>query len=373
MSLDPTAVDDLLARVRQDVESGLLPAAQLALACHGEVVVSEAFGDCTADSRFHMYSAVKPTVALTALELAAEGAFDLEAPVSDVLAGFGANGKGGITMSQVMLHAGGFPHAPLRVEAWSDRPARLEAYRRWRTTWAPGTRFEYHATSAHWVLADMIAEVTGRHHREVIAERLLTPAGCQNWLAFDPSDPSAPSGVTDVVPVGSEPDLEQLARALGVDELPDTEVTMEALTAFNDPALRAAANPGGGGMATAADLARWYQAVLGNSDGLLRPEVREEAVTVRQNRPDWLGVPVNRSRAFVLAGDDGRANFRGFGHQNSPGAFGHGGAKGQIGWADPATGASFAYFTNGLDRDDLALGRRSVGISTRAAACLRPD
>lgn len=370
MSLNPTAVEDLLARVRQDVESGLLPAAQLALAREGEIVVSEAFGDCTADSRFHMYSAVKPTVALTALELAAEGAFDVEAPVSDVLTGFGANGKDGITVSQVLLHAGGFPHAPLRVETWTDRPARLEAYRRWRTTWAPGTRFEYHATSAHWVLADMIAEVTGRHHREVIAERLLAPAGCQNWLAFDPSDPF---GVMEVVPVGSEPDLEELARALGIDELPDTEVTMEALTAFNDPALRAGANPGGGGMATAADLARCYQAVLHNPDGLLRPEVRSEAMTVRQNHPDWLGVPVNRSRAFVLAGDDGRANFRGFGHQNSPGAFGHGGAKGQIGWADPATGLSFAYFTNGLDRDDLALGRRSVGISTRAAACGRPD
>ena len=369
MNLDAAAVDDLLARVRQDVESGLLPAAQLALGCEGEIVVSEAFGHCTTDSRFHMYSAVKPAVALTALELAAEGAFDVEAPVSEVLDGFGANGKDGITVSQVLVHAGGFPHAPLHVEAWADRPARLESYRRWHTTWAPGTRFEYHATSAHWVLADMIAEVTGRHHRDVIAERLLEPAGCRNWL--DP-DPPGPSGVVDVVPVGSEPDLAELARALGVDELPETEVTMEALTAFNHPALRAAANPGGGGMASAADLARWYQAVLHNSGGLLRPEVREEAVTVRQNRPDWLGVPVNRSRAFVLAGDDGRANFRGFGHKASPGAFGHGGAKGQIGWADPATGASFAYFTNGLDRDDLALGRRSVGISTRAEACLRP-
>ena len=370
MSLDTAAVGHLVARARQDVESGLLPAAQLALAHKGEIVVSEAFGDCTPASRFHMYSSVKPAVALTALELAAAGAFDIEAPVADVLAGFGANGKGGITVSQVMLHAGGFPHAPLRVEAWADRPTRLESYRRWRTDWAPGTGFEYHATSAHWVLADVIAEVTGRHHRDVIAERLLEPAGCQNWLALDPAGSSE---VMDTVPVGSEPDLKELARALGVDELPETEVTMEALTAFNHPALRAAANPGGGGMATAADLARWYQAVLGNRDGLLRPEVRRDAMTVRQNHPDWLGVPVNRSRVFVLAGADGRANFRGFGHGASPEAFGHGGAKGQIGWADPATGASFAYFTNGLDRDDLALGRRSVGISTRAAACVRPD
>ncbi len=370
MSVDPTAVEALVERARQDVESGLLPAAQLALAYEGEIVVSEAFGACTTTSRFHMYSAVKPAVALTAMELAAEGRFDIEAPVSDILAGFEANGKGQITVSQVLLHGGGFPHALLRVEAWTDRSARLVAYRRWHTNWEPGTRFEYHPTSAHWVIADIITEVTGRHHREVISERLLAPTGCESWLGIEPSEQS---NVVDTVSVGFEPDLETLLRALGVDEIPDTGVTSQALEAFNDPALRAMANPGGGGITRAVDLARWYQAVLHNRDGFLDPAVRRDAVIVRQSHPDWLGTPANRSHAFVLAGSDGRANYRGFGHDASPEAFGHNGAKGQIGWADPVTGISFAYFTNGLDRDDLAQSRRSVGISTRAAACGRPD
>ncbi|MCE2516153.1 MAG: serine hydrolase, partial [Acidobacteria bacterium] len=92
-AIDAKAVGALLERARREVDSGLLPAAQLALALEGEVVVSEALGDCTTDTRFHTYSAVKPTVALTAMELAAEGHFDLEAPVRDVLETFGANGK----------------------------------------------------------------------------------------------------------------------------------------------------------------------------------------------------------------------------------------------------------------------------------------
>ncbi|MYB03794.1 MAG: beta-lactamase family protein, partial [Acidimicrobiaceae bacterium] len=51
-------------------------------------------------------------------------------------------------------------------------------------------------------------------------------------------------------------------------------------------------------------------------------------------------------------------------------AFGHGGAAGQVAWADPASGFSFAYLTNGLDRNDLASARRRVALSTRALACV---
>ncbi|MYL04616.1 MAG: beta-lactamase family protein, partial [Acidimicrobiaceae bacterium] len=51
-------------------------------------------------------------------------------------------------------------------------------------------------------------------------------------------------------------------------------------------------------------------------------------------------------------------------------AFGHGGAAGQVPWADPASGFSFAYLTNGLDRNDLASARRRVALSTRALACV---
>ena len=362
--IDAKAVEALVERARRDVDSGLLPAAQFAVAFEGEIVASEALGDCTSDTRFHMYSAVKPSVALTAMQLAAEGLFDIAAPVSDVLASFGASDKDAITVSQVMLHAGGFPYAVLgRTEA-TDRAARLAAYASWRTDWEPGTRFEYHALSAHWVLADIITEVTGRPHVDVIAERVMEPAGCSRWLGIGIDDQA---DVADVVGVGSEPTAAELA-ALGLDELPSI-VSEEGLMVFNRPWLRAVGVPGGGGIARADDMAQWYQAVLRNSGGFLHPEVRRDAMVVRQVHPDWTGTPANRSHAFVLAGDDGKAAMRGHGHGASAGAFGHGGAAGQIGWADPATGISFAYLTNGLDRNELASARRRVALSTRALAC----
>ena len=365
--IDAKAVAALISRARRDVDSGLLPAVQLALACEDEIVVAESFGAATNDTHFHMFSAVKPSVALTAMQLAAQGRFDLAAPVSDVLATFGTNGKETITVSQVLLHAGGFPYAPLGRDEITDRESRLAAYATWRTSWEPGTRFEYHPASAHWVIADIITEVTGRRHDEAIAACVLEPVGCPPWLT-ERGDSEPNSGVADVVPVGTEPTPAEL-QALGLDELPAGGVTEAVLTAFNRPWMRAASVPGGGGIARAVDMARWYQAVLHNTGGFLRPEVRQDAMDVRQNHPDWMGVASSRSRAFVLAGADGRANRRGHGHKASPEAFGHGGAKGQIGWADPGRGISFAYLTNGLDRNDLAAARRQMALSTKALAC----
>jgi CubicO group peptidase (beta-lactamase class C family) len=60
---------------------------------------------------------------------------------------------------------------------------------------------------------------------------------------------------------------------------------------------------------------------------------------------------------------------RGFGHTQSAGTFGHNGAAGQLAWADPESGLSFCYLTNGRDLHPIREARRSVGISSRAAAC----
>jgi hypothetical protein len=40
----------------------------------------------------------------------------------------------------------------------------------------------------------------------------------------------------------------------------------------------------------------------------------------------------------------------------------------QVGWADPETGISFAYCTNGIDTDVMKEGARGVNLSGIAAA-----
>ena len=305
---------------------------------------------------------MKPTVSLTVLELAAEGLLDLDAPVASVLPSFATNEKHTVTLSQVLLHAGGFPNAPVGPRDFHDRPARLRRYEAWRLDWEPGSAFEYHPSSAHWVLADCITEVTGRHHAEVVTQRVMAPAGVSRWLAIAEDEQH---DIADVVSVGDAPDLEDLARQFGIEQVPVTEVTDEALLRFNEPGIRAAGHPGGGGVASAAEIALWYQAVLHDDGGFLRPEVKDDALRV-------VGVPANRTHVFTIGGDDGQALMRGYGHATGPGTFGHGGAKGQRGWADPTSGISLGFLTHGLDRDDLVHAHRGAAISTYAGALVTP-
>ncbi len=93
---------------------------------------------------------------------------------------------------------------------------------------------------------------------------------------------------------------------------------------------------------------------------------------VRNTFPDPMtGVPANRTIGLVVAGDDGKASMRGMGRTLSPAAFGHNGAGGQVAWADPATGLSFCYLTNGIDAHLFRQWRRGPSISNRATACAR--
>lgn len=359
----------LCDRARRDVEEGHVPACQVALARHGELELFETFGDATDETRFVVFSATKPFVAAAMWQLIGEGHADVRAPVARWVDGFATHGKEVVTLDQVLLHTAGFPTAPLGPPAWWTREGRRERFARWRLNWEPGTRYEYHPTSAHWVLAEIIEVVTGRDYRDVVEERVSRPAGITGRVLGAPLD--AQGGVATIVETGEPPSAEELRATLGIDELPENEVTNEALLGFNDPEVRALGVPGGGGVMTAADLARFYQLLLHDPDGVFDPAVRADATgTVRNRFPDpLLGVPANRTRGLVVAGDDGLAPLRGFGKVAGPRTFGHNGAMGQIAWADPDTGLSFAYVTSGRDNHVIREWRRTVALASLAARC----
>jgi CubicO group peptidase (beta-lactamase class C family) len=132
--------------------------------------------------------------------------------------------------------------------------------------------------------------------------------------------------------------------------------------------------PGGGGFSNASDVAMFYQELLHNTKGLWDPEVLLDGTQrVRNNLPDPLyRTPASRALGTVIAGDDGAQHLRGFGRTFGPRAFGHGGAGGQIALADPDTGISFAYLTNGHDRHILRQGRRGVALTSLAGLLTTP-
>ncbi|MDH3679461.1 MAG: beta-lactamase family protein [Acidimicrobiia bacterium] len=366
--IDDTKIQALLDRARREVDEGLLPSAQIAVGYDGEIVAEETFGDADLDMRYCIFSATKPFVASVIWTLMADGSVDVSEPVTAYFPAFGEEGKAGITVEQVMLHTSGFPHAPMGPPTWNERESRQERMRTWRLNWEPGTRYEYHPTTAHWVLAEIIDAVTGQDYRDVVEERITKPAGLPRIVGIPASEQD---GIADLVLVGEPATPDELEATFGVRELPATEVTDDLVLRFNDPTVREVGVPGGGGFARARDLALFYQELLHNSAGIWDPDILADATgNVRNQLPDPMGVPANRSLGLILAGDDGMANIRGLGRTVSAGAFGHNGAGGQLAWADPATGLSLGYVTNGYDRHEIRQPRRGTSISSIAATVL---
>ncbi|MBV9291072.1 MAG: beta-lactamase family protein, partial [Frankiales bacterium] len=277
---------------------------------------------------------------------------------------FAGNGKQDVTVAHLLTHTAGFPRAPMRPEEGADRDARVTRMASWRLDWPAGTQTEYHATSAYWALAEVVDRLTGGDFRHVFAERIAGPLGLRG-LALGTGT------YDDVVPiraVGDAGDGETLGDHV-------KETGEQFLLRFNEPAVLSAGVPGAGAVGRAADVALLYQQLLHNRAGLFDDKVLADATgNVRNILVDPLfKVPANRTLGLVVAGDDGHALVRGFGRGNSPQAFGAQGVGGQIAWADPATGLSFAYLTNGLDADVVASFTRSAKIAGLAARCVRQD
>jgi CubicO group peptidase (beta-lactamase class C family) len=373
VGVDSSKLLELFARAEKEVKEGLLPAVQVAVARRGKIAGMRSFGAATDTTLFTVFSATKAITSAAIWLLLQERKLRLDELVADILPGFGENGKDRVTVLHLLLHTAGFPYAPLGHPEWSTREARLARYRRWRLSWDTGSRYEYHPTSGMWVLSDIVTERSGQDFRAFVRERIALPLGLDDlWVGL----PRELDGrVADIVHVGAEPTDEELA-AIGAKRPPQTEVNEETLNRFNDPDVRAVGVPGGGGLATAAEIALLYQAFLTGRapDGAViwQPETLALARTVLSGSlvDPISGVAVNRGLGIVIAGDEKR-NFRGFGRTGSPLMFGHNGAGGQLAFADPESGLSLGYVTNGMDRHFLRQGRRGVAIASRAAICLQ--
>ena len=369
LGIDAGKLAAVVERVRREVDEGLLPSAQIAVAREGRLALFEAFGDATNDTLYCVFSATKAITSAAAWLVIEAGDLAVDEVVASIVPEFGSNGKDAITVEQLFLHSAGFPHAPFRPTDWFDRDRRLQRFANWRLNWQPGSRFEYHPTSSMWVIAEIIERRTGRPFQDFVREEIAQPLGLQDLHLGLPAGEN--KRVATLEHCGDPLTSADYAR-LGVPEPPVTEVTEGVILSFNEPQIRAVPTPGGGGIMTAAELALFYQALLhGGSVGGRRVWKAETLAMARQVRSGDLRDPlsgkrVNRGLGIVVAGDEDR-NLRGFGHENSPVAFGHGGAGGQIAWADPATGVSIGYCTNGHDRNPLRMGRRGVSISNRVA------
>jgi CubicO group peptidase (beta-lactamase class C family) len=326
-------VSALQATAQQEVDGGLA-ACQVAVARSGEVVWTASFGAADDDTRFGVASATKPIVASAVWLLIGDGALDVSRRVADYVPEFAANGKDRVTVEEVLLMTCGFPNARMDPADGADPARRVSRLAEWELEYEPGTQYVYHGASAHWVLAELIERLGGTDFRDFVEQRVTRPLG--------------------------------LPRVLGIPRAEQTNIAAFSLPSLEGmnvdrAAMIEAGVPGGGGVMTAATLARFYQGLLHNPGGIWKPDVLADATgTIRCTLPDPLmGLPANRTLGVVIG--------NGFGTTwgKSPTAYGWPGAGGQVGFAEPATGVSFAFLQSG-DTDQMSQFGRAIRLSELA-------
>jgi len=365
--LSSKRLEELVQRARRGVEEGPLPSVQIALAKDGQLVLFTTLGDAGNNQRYNIFSCTKPLLASAIWILMADGKVDINRRVCDYIPEFISQGKDQVIVEQLLCHTAGTPHAPMGPPDWLTRESRLAKMQSWRLNWQPGTRMEYHATSAHWVLAEIIQRQSAMDYRDYIASHIISPLGLEGLQLGVPAQDQA--DITTLYSVGAPPTSAELERILGA-AMEWPEVSDAALLRFNEESTRALGVPGGGAVANAALVALFYQKLMHNSQQLWDPAILADAtghIRVRFDDPAT-GVPANRGLGVVIAGDDGMAGRRGMGKTVSPRCFGHQGVGGQVAWADPETGISFCLLTNGLDANPIRAARFGASLSACAAA-----
>lgn len=384
IGLDPQKVQALFERAEREVKEGLLPACQVAIARNGKIGAMQTFGraiqggrekPATNDTFFVIMSATKAFTSAAAWLLMQEGRLRPDDRVVRFVPEFGANGKDAVTVEHCLIHTSAIPYAPHWQKDWGDRQRRLERFAQWRLDHTPGEKFVYHISANFWPIAEIVERLCGQDFHDFVRTRTAEPLGLPDLRVG--ISPSLNDRVADLVWVGEPMSAAEYEKmGLKPPRAGVAAISEEGVLELNEPGTRAAASPSAGGITTAGDVALFYQALLNDGrayDGtpVWQPEMLREARRVRTGalKDPYLGILANRALGIAVAGGDGNANKRGFGRTNSPESFGHPGFGGQTAWADPATGISFAYLTNGFDRNDIREGRRQVALSSLAAAC----
>jgi CubicO group peptidase (beta-lactamase class C family) len=307
-----------------------------------------------------VYSTSKGLSAMAVALANSRGWLDYDEKVTTYWPEFGQAGKQDVTVRQLLGHEAGLPviDAPLDAAVLEDFDRLADAIARQRPIWPPGTRHGYHGVSLGWYEGELIRRVdpARRTLGRFFAEEIAAPLGIE-----------AHFGVPDDVPLGR---LARIERVNPVRALPQMRhlpwpmaravVNPRSLTyrTFANPRLRSIADldrseyrrlevPAAGAVSTAGDIARAYAAFSGRRGDLgLAPATLDELARFpAPPRLGWHDEVLKVDTAFSLGFARPLGAFR-FG--SSERSFGHPGAGGSFGFADPDRDVAFAYVMNRL-------------------------
>lgn len=298
-----------------------------------------------------IFSCTKGLVSILAARLVEEGRLDYEAPVSRYWPEFAAAGKAGVTVGDALAHRAGLsaPRADLTeddIVDWDRMAAVLAAQ---EPLWPLGSGYAYHALTHGWLAGEIIRRVTGRSVGQYFADLVTTPLGVDAWIGLPESERPRAAHLRVSPPLSAlwaeeaakpAPNWPYKAMTLG-HALPADLVSETG--GFNTERIRAAEIPGAGGIASAEALASIWSATVTPTRGirLLEPQVIAEATRPRSQGVSVFGgePPFSRWGCGFQLDSEARRYLDG-------NCFGHDGAGGQVGFADPQRRIGFGFVTN---------------------------
>jgi CubicO group peptidase (beta-lactamase class C family) len=308
------------------------------------------------DTIIGVFSTTKGATAICAHRLAQEGRLDVDAPVAHYWPEFGDAGKQDIPVRYLLSHRAGLP--------WVDEQLTLEQALAWepmihalehqKPLWEPGTQHGYHAITYGYLVGEVIRRITGRSVGTYFREEIAQPLGLDFWIGLPESEePRVAMLVGGLLDGIESADVDEEARA-AIDAMigPDS-VMGKALSGggafagnvWNRRDVHAAEVPAAAGISDARSIARMYAACVGEVDGIrvLTPEQVKLASKQETEGPNTvlMNLDLQFGLGFIVP-----STLVQLGGASS---FGHFGAGGSVGWADPDAEFGFGYVMNRMD------------------------
>lgn len=187
-----SAVDSI---VNQGIANHKIPGAVVIVGHDGKVVYRRAYGmrslvpdreQMTVDTIFDMASLTKVLATAPAvMQLYQEGKIDVDAPVARYLPEFAANGKGDITVRDLLTHYSGLPPDLPLDQPWQGKEAAYKLAFAIAPLRPPGVRFQYSDIN-FIVLGALVERISGMPLDQYVLRNILAPMGLKNSRFLPP-------------------------------------------------------------------------------------------------------------------------------------------------------------------------------------------
>jgi CubicO group peptidase (beta-lactamase class C family) len=308
----------------------------------------------TKDTLVNVYSTTKGLLAVCAHQLVSTGKLDLDAPVAKYWPEFAQAGKKDLPVRHLLNHRAGLPaiSKPLAADALFDWNVMCSALAEQQPWWKPGEKHGYHAMTFGFLIGELIRRITGESPRDYLRTKLAAPLGADFQIGLSERDENRVAEIIAAPPPlpGAPNPLAALMSASPESVTAKTLANPPSVTApgvSNSQAWRRAQLPAANGHGTARALAQVYGALSrgGEIGGvrLIAPEaIRRFSEEQSSGLDEVLLIPTRFSLGFMMSLP---------GASMGPGtrSFGHPGAGGSLGFADPDAKIGFGYIMNQMN------------------------